>query len=77
MALKKLGAAGKFGARYGFSVKKKYLEVMDTLKKKHTCPYCQKEGSVKRLSPGIWYCNKCNSKFAAKAYDSSTTPGEV
>ena len=75
MALKKLGSAGKFGPRYGFSVKKKYLKVQKTLKKKHICPYCQKEGSVKRVSAGIWYCNKCHSKFAAKAYDSSVKPG--
>ena len=69
MALKKLGSAGRFGARYGRKIKHKINDVEKVLYGKHKCPYCRKL-SVKRVSAGIWYCNKCNSKYAAKAYDS-------
>ena len=67
MTLKKLGSAGRFGARYGFGLKKRILKVESIQKKTHKCPYCLKK-SVKRLATGIWYCTKCKSKFAAKAY---------
>ena len=70
MALKKLGSAGRFGARYGRKIKRKIIDVEKVFKGKHKCPYCHKLG-VKRLSVGIWYCSKCNSKYAGKAYDST------
>jgi large subunit ribosomal protein L37Ae len=72
MALKKLGSAGRFGARYGRKIKKKVLEIERVMRSKHKCPYCQKPG-VKRVSLGIWYCSKCKSKFAGKAYEPSVT----
>jgi large subunit ribosomal protein L37Ae len=68
MALKKLGSAGRFGSRYGRKIRQKIIDVEKVLKGKHKCPFCKKIG-VKRLASGIWYCNKCNSKYAAKAYD--------
>jgi large subunit ribosomal protein L37Ae len=68
MALKKLGSAGRFGSRYGRRIRQKVLAVEKVLYGKHTCPYCKKNG-VKRVSSGIWYCNKCNAKYAGKAYD--------
>ncbi len=67
MALKTLGSTGRFGARYGFGIKKRVLKIESILKKKQKCPFCFKK-SVKRISAGIWYCKSCNSKFAAKAY---------
>ncbi len=67
MALKKLGSTGRYGSRYGFGIKKRILKVESILKKKHKCPFCYKK-SVKRLASGIWYCDNCKSKFAAKAY---------
>ena len=70
MALKKLGSAGRFGARYGRKIKKKINAVEKILHGKLRCPYCKKFG-VKRLSTGIWYCKKCDSKYAGKAYDPS------
>jgi large subunit ribosomal protein L37Ae len=69
MALKKLGSAGRFGARYGRKTKRRLLAVEKILKGKHTCPFCKKLG-VKRIASGIWYCKKCDSKYAGKAYDS-------
>jgi large subunit ribosomal protein L37Ae len=70
MALKKLKSAGRFGARYGRKLKRKIDDIEKIQKGKHTCPYCKKIG-VKRLAVGIWYCKKCDSKYAGKAYDST------
>jgi len=67
VSLKKLGSAGRFGARYGRKLKKKIIEVEKLQKKRQKCPYCTKLGT-KRLSSGIWYCKKCDSKFTGKAY---------
>jgi large subunit ribosomal protein L37Ae len=64
---KKTRAAGRFGARYGRSVRTKLASVEDKQRKKQKCPYCGKMG-VKRLSKGIWKCSKCDKKFASDIY---------
>lgn len=64
---KKSRAAGRFGARYGRSVKAKLANVEDKQRKKQKCPYCGKIG-VKRVSKGIWHCPKCDKKFASDTY---------
>ena len=71
MALKKLGATGRFGSRYGFGIKKRLLKIESALKTKQKCPYCMKK-SVKRIASGIWYCTSCKTKFAGKAYSPET-----
>ena len=68
MATKKVKSAGRFGARYGRKLRKRVTDIESQQKKKHTCPYCSKTGSVKRLSSGVWNCKKCGSKFTSKAY---------
>ena len=65
---KKIGSAGRFGPRYGRKLKKKIIKVEKVQRAKHTCQFCHKAGGVKRLAVGIWYCKKCSSKFAGKAY---------
>ena len=65
--LKKIKSAGRFGARYGRSIKSKLVKVEEKQRKKQKCPYCKKLG-VKRLSSGIWKCSKCNKKFASDVY---------
>ncbi len=65
---KKVGPSGRFGSRYGKGVKKKLVEIERVQKRKHKCPNCLKPG-LKRISPGIWKCNKCGLKFAGNAYD--------
>lgn len=68
MALKKLGSMGRYGARYGRKPKYKALAIEKAQKAKHKCPYCLKLGKVKRISSGIWFCEKCKTKFAGRAY---------
>jgi len=70
MVKKKSKGAGRFGARYGSRLKEKFLEVESRQKKKYKCPLCLKP-SVKRVSYGIWHCNKCDTKFAGRAYSLS------
>jgi len=64
---KKSKASGRFGARYGKKVRARISKVETLQRKKQECPYCKKKG-VKRLSKGIWYCPKCDKKFASDTY---------
>lgn len=63
---KKVGVAGKHGARYGLRVRKRLIDA-EKFKKDRKCPGCLKN-SMKRLSPGIWKCGKCGLKMAGKAH---------
>ncbi len=65
---KKVGTAGRFGPRYGRTIRQKVTEIEKKQKRKHKCPYCN-YFKVKRVSVGIWQCKKCNTKFAGKAYE--------
>ncbi|MCW4053084.1 MAG: 50S ribosomal protein L37ae [Candidatus Bathyarchaeota archaeon] len=71
---KKVGLGGGFAARYGATVRKRYVEVVSETKKRHTCPKC-KASSVKRCSVGIWSCRKCGFTFTGGAYVPSTKLG--
>ena len=62
----------RFGARYGKTVKDKFGSIEKLQKAKYKCPKCSRD-QVKRLSKGIWQCNKCGEKFTSKAYTVSKT----
>ncbi len=66
---KKTKSTGRFGARYGKTVRVNVVSVEQKQKKKQKCPYCGKEG-ITRVSKGIWQCTrkKCSKKFASKTY---------
>ncbi|MCF7910639.1 50S ribosomal protein L37ae [Candidatus Pacearchaeota archaeon] len=66
---KKSKSAGRFGARYGKTVKARLVKVEEKQRKKQICPFCKKPGA-KRISKGIWQCSrkKCNKKFASDTY---------
>lgn len=68
----KTGSTGRYGARYGTRVRERVRTVEDRMKGYHVCPECEAE-SVKRVASGIWKCNRCGTKFAAKAYSPKTT----
>lgn len=65
---KKVGSTGRFGARYGKTIRKKVLEIEKKQKKIYKCPSCHYI-KLKRLSAGIWQCRKCDMKLASKAYE--------
>ncbi len=73
---KKMGPAGGFKARYGATVRKRYIEVMTEMKKPHRCPQCHAP-TVKRQSVGLWKCRKCGFTFTGGAYVPSTKLGET
>jgi len=66
MKTKKVKAAGRFGVRYGRRVRTKIADIEGVQRKKQDCIFC--DGKVKRLSKGIWLCNKCGKKFAGHTY---------
>lgn len=63
----KAGSSGRFGARYGVVVRNRVRDIDRMRTADHECPTCHRP-SVKRVSSGIWYCSKCDTKFAAAAY---------
>lgn len=65
--LKKTKSAGRFGARYGRSVRTRIVAVESKQKQKQKCPFC-KNLKAKRISKGIWECSKCGKKFASNTY---------
>jgi large subunit ribosomal protein L37Ae len=67
MKTKKVGAAGRFGSRYGKRIGVNFVNIERLKHSKFVCPNCMKN-RVKRESAGIWYCPSCKYKFAGKAY---------
>ncbi|ARM75916.1 50S ribosomal protein L37ae [Acidianus manzaensis] len=65
---KVVGIAGRYGARYGATLRKTWKEVMEKRYQDYQCPSCKTVGSVERLASGIWYCKKCGNKWAGFAY---------
>ena len=67
----KLGSTKRYGPRYGQRNKDKVAALEQEHRGKSKCPYCNYV-KVKRLSKGIWFCEKCKAKFAGKAYTFAT-----
>mmetsp|Transcript_1982 Transcript_1982/g.2737 ORF Transcript_1982/g.2737 Transcript_1982/m.2737 type:complete len:83 (-) Transcript_1982:478-726(-) len=66
-ATKKVLLCGKFGPRYGSTLKKKYLSIMKALINKQLCSECGKR-SIFRIQYSIWKCKKCEKVFSGGAY---------
>jgi large subunit ribosomal protein L37Ae len=73
---KKVGPARGLGPRYGSTVRKRYVKVIQELRRSHSCPQCG-YATVKRLSVGVWKCRKCGFTFTGGAYTPSTKLGVV
>ncbi|NP_001119668.1 ribosomal protein L37A [Acyrthosiphon pisum] len=69
---KKVGIVGKYGTRYGASLRKMVKKIEITQHSKYTCSFCGKE-SMKRTCVGIWSCKRCRRTVAGGAYVYSTT----
>jgi large subunit ribosomal protein L37Ae len=64
---KKVGTAGRLGARYGVRIRKRIAEVETVSKGRHECPRC-KAVALGRTSSGIWVCRHCGAKIASSSY---------
>jgi len=73
---KKVGPTRGFGPRYGAMVRKRYIKVVEEMKKPHRCPQCGLT-RVKRISVGVWECRKCGFTFTGGAYTPTTKLGIV
>ncbi|MFW5911940.1 MAG: 50S ribosomal protein L37ae [Candidatus Hadarchaeota archaeon] len=69
---KKVGSAGRFGARYGTRIRARVKSVEERMDGEYRCPECG-ASRVERKGSGIWACDRCGTKFAAKAYDPLVT----
>lgn len=73
---KKVRSAGKYGAKFGIGIRKRWLKVADKQKKHYDCQRCGFQ-KVKRLSTGVFECKKCGLKFAGGAYFPTTLTGAI
>ena len=73
---KKVGPTRGLEARYGATVRKRYIAVVTGLKKAHKCPQCG-SASVRRQSVGVWKCRKCGVVFTGGAYTPTTKVGDL
>ncbi|CAG8559216.1 15497_t:CDS:2 [Funneliformis caledonium] len=69
---KKVGVVGKYGTRYGASLRKQIKKMEITQHAKYTCNFCGKD-TVKRKAVGIWHCRACKKVLAGGAWTVSTT----
>ncbi len=60
-------SAKQYGVRYGRRLKEKIGKIDKARKLSDTCPFCRYK-KIERLAAGIWFCNKCQSKFTGRAY---------
>jgi len=68
MVAKSKGSAGRFGPRYGNTLRKKVSDIEKSSRGKHKCPFCGKEEKVRRQAYGIWKCSSCEKVFVGGAY---------
>lgn len=63
----KVGICGKYGTRYGATLRKLLRKVEVQQHSKYTCVFCGKD-SVKRVVTGIWKCGSCNKVQSGGAF---------
>ncbi|PWN29499.1 putative RPL43B-60S large subunit ribosomal protein [Jaminaea rosea] len=68
----KVGITGKYGTRYGSSLRRSVKKIEISQHSRYTCTFCGKD-SVKRTAVGIWECKACNKVIAGGAWALSTT----
>lgn len=68
---KKVGITGKFGVRYGSSLRRQTKKMEVQQHAKYDCSFCGKR-TVQRGATGIWTCKACRKTVAGGAYTVST-----
>ncbi|MHA1268674.1 MAG: 50S ribosomal protein L37ae [Candidatus Helarchaeota archaeon] len=72
---KKVLMAGRYGPRYGATLRKRIRTIELKSKSKYRCPLCRTK-AVKRISSGIWHCRKCDSTMTGGAWVLETSEGK-
>ncbi|KAL7577679.1 hypothetical protein ACA910_000993 [Epithemia clementina (nom. ined.)] len=68
---KKVGITGKYGTRYGSTLRKLLRKIEVSQHSTYRCVFCGKD-NVKRTCVGIWECKSCRKVVAGGAYTLST-----
>jgi len=71
---KKVGSTGRYGARYGSTIRKRVRQIEEKSKATYKCPVCHMK-TLKRVGLGIWECTKCGEKLAGGAWEPNTSAG--
>ncbi|XP_057644562.1 60S ribosomal protein L37a-like [Chionomys nivalis] len=69
---KKVGIVGKYGTRYGASLRKTVKKIEVSQHAKYTCSFCGKT-KMKRRAVGIWHCDSCMKVVAGRAWTYNMT----
>lgn len=62
-----VGVVGKYGTRYGSSLRKQVKKIEVTQHGKYTCQFCGKD-AVRRQAVGIWHCGSCRKTISGGAW---------
>merc|ERR1712098_45692 len=73
---RKVGIVGKYGTRYGASLRKIVKKMEVSQHKKYQSPFCGAT-SLKRTAVGIWACSRTNKKMAGGAWEPHTQNYQV
>merc|ERR1711999_14605 len=73
---KKVGIVGKYGTRYGASLRKLIKRMEVSQHKRYTNPYTGSD-TLKRHSVGIWECKKSGIKISGGAYVPETVTAKT
>ncbi|XP_036605667.1 60S ribosomal protein L37a-like [Trichosurus vulpecula] len=68
----KVGIVGKYGTRYGASLRKMVKKIEISQHAKYTCSFCGKT-KMKKRAVGIWHLGSCMKTVAGGAWTYNTT----
>jgi large subunit ribosomal protein L37Ae len=74
---KSVKSVGRYGQKYGATLRKRVLVIESKAAKGQKCPKCRSIDSLQRSAVGIWQCKVCGIKFAGGAYIAQTTLGRT
>ncbi|CDR96039.1 ribosomal protein RPL37A [Babesia ovata] len=71
---KKVGVTGKYGVRYGASLRKQARKILLLQHTAYNCPFCGKD-ATRWKAVGIWECKRCKRRVAGGAWSLGTSTG--
>ncbi|MCL5788385.1 MAG: 50S ribosomal protein L37ae [Candidatus Marsarchaeota archaeon] len=65
---KRVKEAGRYGSRYGSTVRKRVLKILSERHSRTVCAGCGKSVLMRRISVGVWECPSCGYTYAGPAH---------